>query len=360
MILEILLTGVAGFFIGCFIVWKRARQELFSEEMVFDTILVVYLFGLVASRIAFILFHFDLFGLGLLRWLLVGLYPGMSLAGGLIGGLAALWYMTRRGKLPFWHMFDSAAIAFMTATVGVMLVRLSIQLIMPVSRTVLLSKHVIDLAKTPLAQEVYVAFAALSILLLKSLYARKRAFSVGTWGVLCMYLVSVAYFAVDFLADTRVYYGWLRGEQIVIVIFVVILVLLRATYGKPPQKKSMKPQSTKSLTDLEQAFIRDEEQTKEELAKLTLEDPFTNPDHQTDNASSDTEAFEQSSHLRIESLLQSLRSKLSEIEEARSRIKSGTYGICDVCKNPIDQSRLTAMPTATVCISCEKQLEGST
>ena len=44
------------------------------------------------------------------------------------------------------------------------------------------------------------------------------------------------------------------------------------------------------------------------------------------------------------------------IEEAWARIKRGTYGVCEVCKQPISEARLEAVPWTHLCREC-KELE---
>ncbi|HUJ30952.1 MAG TPA: TraR/DksA family transcriptional regulator [Candidatus Acidoferrum sp.] len=44
--------------------------------------------------------------------------------------------------------------------------------------------------------------------------------------------------------------------------------------------------------------------------------------------------------------------ELSEIDAALGRIKSGEYGLCEVCENPIPEARLQALPWARLCIRC--------
>jgi DnaK suppressor protein len=45
---------------------------------------------------------------------------------------------------------------------------------------------------------------------------------------------------------------------------------------------------------------------------------------------------------------------LVAIDEAISRIDSGTYGICVNCGRPIAEERLQAIPWATLCIDCKR------
>ena len=47
--------------------------------------------------------------------------------------------------------------------------------------------------------------------------------------------------------------------------------------------------------------------------------------------------------------------ELRELEAARGRLKSGTYGVCVDCGEPIAWQRLLAYPVSTRCTACEAQ-----
>lgn len=49
------------------------------------------------------------------------------------------------------------------------------------------------------------------------------------------------------------------------------------------------------------------------------------------------------------------RYTLQEIEGALQRIKSGEYGLCASCAEPIPQARLKALPWARVCVRCAER-----
>ncbi|MDA8085739.1 MAG: RNA polymerase-binding protein DksA [Nitrospiraceae bacterium] len=48
---------------------------------------------------------------------------------------------------------------------------------------------------------------------------------------------------------------------------------------------------------------------------------------------------------------------LKKIEEAIDRIDAGSFGICEVCGEPIDINRLAARPVTTMCIACKTEQE---
>ena len=51
--------------------------------------------------------------------------------------------------------------------------------------------------------------------------------------------------------------------------------------------------------------------------------------------------------------------ELASIENALERIKAGVYGLCELCNCKIPMARLNALPYATMCISCQRDLERS-
>ena len=50
------------------------------------------------------------------------------------------------------------------------------------------------------------------------------------------------------------------------------------------------------------------------------------------------------------SLAANFRDQLQEVEAAVARMDDGTYGLCEVCGNPIATPRLEAMPSTRFCI----------
>ena len=53
------------------------------------------------------------------------------------------------------------------------------------------------------------------------------------------------------------------------------------------------------------------------------------------------------------------RTELKEIEYALHKIKNGTYGICEMCEEPIGTQRLKVKPQAKYCIVCREIVEKS-
>jgi len=51
------------------------------------------------------------------------------------------------------------------------------------------------------------------------------------------------------------------------------------------------------------------------------------------------------------------RQELDEIEIALGKINAGTYGVCEMCEEPIGYARLEVKPFARYCISCREITE---
>ena len=61
-----------------------------------------------------------------------------------------------------------------------------------------------------------------------------------------------------------------------------------------------------------------------------------------------TESFELEKRLALE---KRVREDLAEVEHALDKMDKGTYGLCDICGQPIAPERLEALPQATLCLA---------
>lgn len=91
--------------------------------------------------------------------------------------------------------------------------------------------------------------------------------------------------------------------------------------------------------------------------EITREDPFNDTGRLNDNAAIDEDAAEKVGHLTVSAVRDTLDRSIIQVRKALSRIKVGSYGVCERCGNMIDTDRLMVMPETTVCISCEKKKE---
>lgn len=105
-------------------------------------------------------------------------------------------------------------------------------------------------------------------------------------------------------------------------------------------------------------FLQDKFKLLEKRKKeVEDQDPFKDVDRVLDNASPDTDAYEQFGHARTSAIRKEIEKKMVQVRKALARVKLGKYGICDDCGNMIDTDRLIVYPEATLCASCQAKRE---
>jgi DnaK suppressor protein len=72
-------------------------------------------------------------------------------------------------------------------------------------------------------------------------------------------------------------------------------------------------------------------------------------EHDPDGA---TSGFERA---QVAALLEAARAELAELEEARTRLASGSFGLCESCGNEIGVQRLVARPSVRTCVRCARR-----
>ena len=73
-----------------------------------------------------------------------------------------------------------------------------------------------------------------------------------------------------------------------------------------------------------------------------------------DQADAGNKTFEREHEM---SLLINARDMVIQTERAIDRIDNKSYGVCEVCGNPIGKARLEVFPRATLCMSCKQKEE---
>ena len=128
--------------------------------------------------------------------------------------------------------------------------------------------------------------------------------------------------------------------------------------ARPPDQSAFErvPDGTRTALEPEAAAERlceERDEVRARLASLTrdLEALFaasvdSNADDEHD-PEGQTIAYERS---QLAALIQGAQDHLAGIEAGMIRLKQGSYGICEVCRQPIPAARLEARPTARTCI----------
>ena len=68
-------------------------------------------------------------------------------------------------------------------------------------------------------------------------------------------------------------------------------------------------------------------------------------------------AFEAGSDEMASQLAELDSREITQIERALTRLKQGTYGLCESCGGKIPVGRLNALPYTTLCIECQREME---
>lgn len=109
------------------------------------------------------------------------------------------------------------------------------------------------------------------------------------------------------------------------------------------------------LSELRRHLEEEKQKTVKRIAELAAQDPFSDPERtHENNAASDREASQESSHDRFAALLEEEQKRLADIDNALIRVADSTYGFCSNCGLLIDTDRLSVLPTATLCLACER------
>lgn len=91
-------------------------------------------------------------------------------------------------------------------------------------------------------------------------------------------------------------------------------------------------------------------------SSLKKEDPFKGKSREEDN-SIDADVAEQVDHERVSAVRREMARSIINIKKTLSRIKIGSYGLCERCGKMIDTDRLAIKPTAEYCVVCENEIE---
>lgn len=114
--------------------------------------------------------------------------------------------------------------------------------------------------------------------------------------------------------------------------------------------------SKKFIEEQKERLEKDRDKIFQQVAKLQKEDPFSDPDHASDNAAVDTDVREQVGHDTIEAEIKDLKRRLTDIEITLKKITKNRYGYCEKCGINILLARLKLVPEARYCVDCEKKL----
>ena len=101
--------------------------------------------------------------------------------------------------------------------------------------------------------------------------------------------------------------------------------------------------------DARAALVAERAQVLAELAGIEVEGPGQMT--YGSQAAAATHVFEQQRDLALRDRNEQ---HLAAVDAALARLDAGTYGLCESCAKPIAPERLEALPSAALCIDCQR------
>ena len=112
--------------------------------------------------------------------------------------------------------------------------------------------------------------------------------------------------------------------------------------------------SKKELKQFQDLLVEKREGVLERARKTLTEDMTLDPNDLADEMDLASSEYIQSFEFRLRGRDKSL---LTKLELALRKIDQGTFGICELCEEPIGKKRLEARPETTLCIRCKEEQE---
>lgn len=110
----------------------------------------------------------------------------------------------------------------------------------------------------------------------------------------------------------------------------------------------------KTLNKIKDSLINHQKKVEDEIKLLDEDDPV-NSQAPAESSEPGTDSWVADTHTRTVAIKKILQDTLIKIKHALQSVYSGKYGICENCGKKIEQVRLEAVPTATLCITCSKK-----
>lgn len=215
---------VLGWLTFSFLFWRNLRTSGTEEDRIFDLTFYATIVAFITARAGFVLTHWDLFSDTWLKILALWVTPGLSLYGGLLGGVATLVSMSRTIKVRLGLVLDALASALPLALI--------IGLFGAFLDGAIVGKMANVSARHPVA--LYEIAALILLLLLQTMLARKAARQHkphGIAGVWFFMLWSSCMFILEVFKESRVYWSFTANQWVLVAIFAESLGALYVRGG---------------------------------------------------------------------------------------------------------------------------------
>lgn len=116
----------------------------------------------------------------------------------------------------------------------------------------------------------------------------------------------------------------------------------------------------KRLEQFKKSLIEEKKKLEKELSEIGNRNPKAEDNFDVRfpqyGQSKDENAQEVTEFEKLKILEVNLERRLTEINETLKKMEKDHYGICQTCSKKIEEPRLKAIPTATLCASCAKKI----
>lgn len=189
-------------------------RKNFTIEHVFNNSVLLFIVSVFFSRVLYILFHFTKGYLHPLVFFVIPYFPGLSLAGGVVGGLLYLAFSIRNRKFPTGRLFDFFSLSFLFS--------LSLSTFLYFSILIAQKKEMMIALIIPAIYFGLFVFLAKTFLPLQ----RKAELKDGTIGFMFLSSFSVISFLISLFKEKTRLIGFLSGEDLLLVLLLVIGISL--------------------------------------------------------------------------------------------------------------------------------------
>lgn len=301
---------VIGILIAAFVIWQEGKKDGFDEEKSLDLLLLSLFLSIVTSRFVYSILNNDFKNI-LYFW-----KGGMDPYSAVIGFLVSIYLLTKLWK---WSVFRVLDIFSLAAT---------------------LCFSIIALGFVGITRDYRFLFAFAGWVFMYAIFSKIRNIILKSGMVFSIFSALTAGVGITFFnkyLDLKFY----------VLLVTLSLAVLCLKIRKSGMKQILPAEFIKSLIDKLKSKERHLDSTQ---ALLSKEDPFTASRRDMGNAEESDEAVDDMEKNLVDIKKLAVLKMKAQIKKALAKFRIGTYGICEVCKNPIDKARLKVYPEATTCV----------
>ena len=315
-----LFTAASAIAFG-YIIFLLSEDRLLPTEKVFDLLGFAALAGVVVGKITDLVLSL---GQG---------FSGINFWGAILPALLTIFYFAKRFKLSRIQVIDNLSLAAIPALAIFWLGKLIVAGITTVN----------------LFSAVWLILATLVFWQTAKKIQLAGFYFLAAGGILAVFDIVKTILVVDLLT-VKIFD--LAISSLILTIVIVIL------YKKNNRKffEIVKMVGGKTLEKIKRLLSRQRKTLETELATLKKDDPLIT-DTRTESRESGDDAYKAEGHERITVVREELKKGLSQVKKALAAIGVGKYGKCERCGKPIEPRRLKVLPQATLCFSCEREVE---